>query len=179
MEQVILAFEGEKNARHIRDIIESFGLAECLICHSAAEVKRLAGRQGIHAVICGYKLPDDTAQGLADDLPESCSILVLAVQSMLDLIGDDERVFKLSAPATRSDLLSMVDMILSKGCREELYTHAPRSQEEIHLIKKAKARLMEERKMNEEEAHRFLQKKSMDTGTKLPQTAQMVLDGAF
>ena len=179
MEQVILAFEGEKNARHIRDIIEKSGLAEGIICHSAAEVKRLAGLQGIYTVVCGYKLPDETAQSLADDLPRSCSILVLAVQSMLDLIDDDEKLYKLSAPATRSELLSQVEMLLSRGRRAEGCAHIPRSQEEINLIERAKAYLTAERGMSEEEAHRFLQKKSMDTGKKLTQTAQMVLDGGF
>ena len=179
MEQVILAFEGEKNVRHIRDIMESAGLAEGVICHSAAEVKRLAGRQGIYTVICGYKLPDETVQSLAADLPESCSILVLAAQSMLDLIDDSERVLKLSAPATRSDLISVVETLLSRERKEERCAHALRSREEVHLIERAKTRLMAELDMSEEEAHRFLQKKSMDTGTRLPQTAQMVLDGAF
>ena len=32
--------------------------------------------------------------------------------------------------------------------------------------------------MTEEQAHRFLQKKSMDSGAKLIQTAQLVLEGA-
>ncbi len=179
MEQVILAFEREKNARHIRDIIENAGLAECLICHSAAEVKRLASRQGIHAVVCGYKLPDETAQSLADDLPETCSILILAVQSMLDLIDNREGLFKLPAPAARNDLISMVDRSLSRRSLLERYIRTQRSMEELSLIEEAKRWLMSERGMSEEEAHRFLQKKSMDTGKRLPQTAQMILDGAF
>lgn len=178
MEQVILAFEGEKNVRRIRDIIENAGLAECLVCHSAAEVKRLAGQQGINTVICGYKLPDETAQSLAADLPEYCSILVLAVQSMLELI-DDEEIFKLSAPASKNDLLAMVRMLLLRGRRAERYIRSRRPAEEISLIEDAKRLLITERGMSEEEAHRFLQKKSMDAGMKLIQTAQMILDGAF
>ena len=31
--------------------------------------------------------------------------------------------------------------------------------------------------MSEEQAHRYLQKKSMDSGARLTQTAQLVLDG--
>lgn len=179
MEQVILAFEGEKNARHIRDIVENAGLAECLVCHSAAEVKRLSGSQGIYTVICGYKLPDETAQSLADDLPETCSILILAVQSMLDLVDDREGLFKLPAPVARNDLISMVNRLLSRGSRMGRHIRPQRPMEELSLIENAKRRLMSERGISEEEAHRFLQKKSMDTGTRLPQTAQMVLDGAF
>ena len=37
---------------------------------------------------------------------------------------------------------------------------------------------MDRNGMTEEQAHRFLQKSSMDNGTKLLQTAQTVLDSA-
>ena len=37
---------------------------------------------------------------------------------------------------------------------------------------------MDRHGMTEAQAHRFLQKKSMDSGAKLIQTAQLVLEGA-
>ena len=43
------------------------------------------------------------------------------------------------------------------------------------MIAEAKALLMERNNMTEEEAHRYLQKTSMDSGTNLVETAQMVL----
>ena len=45
MEKVILAFEREKSADRIREILETAGLGDCLICRSAAEVKRLVHKQ--------------------------------------------------------------------------------------------------------------------------------------
>ena len=55
MDKVILAFEGERTAVRVRDILEGSGVAGCLICHSAAEVKRLVSKQHVPVVICGYK----------------------------------------------------------------------------------------------------------------------------
>lgn len=176
MEKVILAFEGRKSGEHIRDIIESSGLADCLICRSAAEVKRLVHKQHVGTVICSYKLPDETAERLAEDLPMTCSVLVIAVQSLLDMIADDE-IFKLAAPAARNDLLSSVRMLLQGSHRMERFVRPQRSAEEDELIRAAKAVLMDRNDMTEEQAHRFLQKKSMDSGVRLTQTAQMVLDG--
>ena len=43
------------------------------------------------------------------------------------------------------------------------------------LIAKAKALLMERNNMTEAEAHRYIQKCSMDSGTNLVETAQMVI----
>ena len=43
------------------------------------------------------------------------------------------------------------------------------------IIDQAKALLIERNNMSEEEAHRYLQKSSMESGTNMLETAQMVL----
>lgn len=169
MDKVIVAFENEKSSWRIKEILESAGAAECMVCHSAAEVKRAAGKLRIAAVVCGYKLPDQSAEGLFDDLPASCAMLMVAVQSLLNLCASDE-ICKLPSPVSRGDLLSTVRMLLQTGGRPE------RSAGEQGLIEQAKALLMDRHGMTEAQAHRFLQKKSMDSGLKLAQAAQMVLD---
>lgn len=178
MDKVILAFESEKTAEHIRDVIESSGLAGCILCRSAAEVKRLVQKQRIAAVICGYKLPDQTAESMMEDLPISCAVLVVAVQTMLDMIGGDD-IFKLAAPVTRSDLLASVRMLIQTGRRMDRIVKNQRTGEERAVVERAKYILMERNGMSEDQAHRFLQKKSMDSGVKLVQTAQTILDGAM
>lgn len=178
MDKVILAFEGERIIARVRDILENSGTAECLVCHSGAEVRRQVNKRHIPVVICGYKLRDETAESLCADLPLSCSVLVLAVQNLLDMI-ESEDVFRLAAPVSRSDLLSSVRMLTQMGRRVARYTRPKHSGEEKALIEKAKALLMDRNGMTEEQAHQFLQKKSMDSGTKLLQTAQMVLDGSW
>lgn len=51
-------------------------------------------------------------------------------------------------------------------------TRDPRQQE---VISQAKELLMARNNMSEAEAHRYLQKSSMDSGTNMVETAQMVL----
>ena len=50
-----------------------------------------------------------------------------------------------------------------------------RSEREENYIKNAKALLMERNHLTEEEAHRYIQKSSMDSGTNMVETAEMVL----
>lgn len=178
MEKVIVAFENEKSAKHIREILETAGLASGLVCRSAAEVKRLVYQQHLSTILCGYKLRDDTAESLFDDLPSTCSMLVIAVQDLLQLIENDD-IFKLMAPVSRSDLTASVRMLLQMGRRLEKFVRPRRPLEEQAIIQEAKLILMDRNSMTEEQAHRFLQKISMDTGTKLIQTAQMVCDGTW
>jgi len=175
-EKVIVAFESEKAISHVREIIETANLASCYVCRSAAEVKRLVHKQHLSAVVCGYKFSDDTAECLFEDLPPNCSMLVVAPQSVLSLI-ENEDIFCLPAPASRGDLLTSVRMLLQVGHRIEKFIRPRRSQQEKGILEEAKAILMERNGLSEAQAHRLLQKKSMDSGTRLIQTAQMVVDG--
>ena len=50
-----------------------------------------------------------------------------------------------------------------------------RSEKEAAVIETAKQLLITRNNMTEDEAHRYLQKRSMDNGTDMVETAQMVL----
>ena len=177
MEQVIVAFENTKSAGRIKEILETSGTASCILCKTADQVRRTANKLHITAVICGFKLADQSAEALAGDLPSSCAVLVLASQNLLDLLQNDD-LFQLPAPVSKGDLTASVRMLLQMGRRLERALRPRRSPEELEVIQQAKALLMDRNGMTEEQAHRFLQKSSMDNGTKLLQTAQMVLDSA-
>lgn len=169
MEKVIVAFAGVQNARRIRDILERAGVADCLLCTSADQVKRTVHEQQVAAVVCGYKFADGPAELLYEDLPAFCRMLMVASQSLLDLVQNPE-ILRLRAPASRGDLIGGVEELLARAAAQPLR----RSQAERELIVRAKARLMSEG-LTEEEAHRVLQKKSMADGVRLAQAAQMVL----
>ena len=175
MEQVIVAFEGEKNCWRIKEILESSGTAACILCRTADQVKRAVHKQHVTTVVCGYKFADGTAEELFGDLPLSCAMLIVAAQNMLELVQNDD-IFRLPAPASRGDLTASVRMLLQIGHRLERFVRPRRSQEEQELIQRAKQLLIDRNGMTEEQAHRFLQKKSMDSGAKLIQTAQLVLE---
>lgn len=178
MEKVVVAFESDKSCRRIREILESSGTAACLPCTSAAEVKRLVNKLRVTTVICGYKFADESAEELFADLPESCTMLMLARQDLLDLCGSDD-IFKIAAPVARGDLIASVRLLLQMGRRWEKFVRPRRNEEERELIQAAKAALMDRSGMSEDQAHRFLQKLSMDSGAKLVYTAQMVLEGTW
>ena len=59
--------------------------------------------------------------------------------------------------------------------RKRRDTAKERSSGERRTIEQAKALLMERNGMSEEEAHRYLQKTSMENGTNMAETAEMVL----
>ena len=175
MEKVIVAFESDKSCLRVKEILETSGTAACIICKSADQVKRVVNKQHITTVVCGYKLYDESAEGLLEDLPPTCSVLVIAVQGMLELCQSDD-LFKLASPVSKGDLVASVRMLLQVGHRLEKFVKPRRSEEERAVIDQAKQLLMARNGMTEEQAHRFHQKRSMDSGAKMIQTAQLVLE---
>ncbi len=129
---------------------------------------------GSGIVICSYKLSDMMASDLAYDLHRAALVLAIAPVSQMALC-ENEDLFKLPAPVTRSDLLASVRMLIQIEDRYFRTMLPHRSGEEEDLIKKAKEVLMSRNCMTEPEAHRFLQKKSMDTGSKMVDTARMII----
>ena len=174
MEKVIVAFESDKSCWRIKEILENTGTASCIVCRSGDQVKRAVSKLHVSTVVCGYKFADESAEGLFEDLPPTCAMLVVAVQSLLDLCQNDD-IFKLASPVAKGDLIASVRMLLQVGHRLERYVRPRRSEEEKAVVEQAKAVLMSSRGISEEEAHRYLQKRSMDSGSRLLDTARQVL----
>ncbi|MFQ8760906.1 MAG: ANTAR domain-containing response regulator [Intestinimonas sp.] len=175
MDKVIVAFESPKSCERVREIIESSGTAACIICRSAAEVKRTVSKHHISTVVCGFKLPDESAQSLFEDLPPNCAMLMVAVQGMLDLCQNDD-IFLLASPVSRGRSCGVGADAHPDGAPAGEFVRPQRSEEEMALIDEAKSLLMERHGMTEEQAIVFC-KKSMDSGAKMVQTAKLVLGG--
>ena len=175
MQNVIVAFESGANRAKIREILESEGEFSCLVCSSAAEVKRAVHDRHQCIVVCGFKLADGTCEDLFHDLRSDCFMLMVGPQVKLEL-SENEGIFKLRSPIGRGELLASVRMLAQfQRYVPKEKGPAKRDGEEQRLIDRAKAVLMDRHGMTEEQAHRFLQKQSMDSGAKLTDTARLVL----
>ena len=131
-------------------------------------------------VICGFRLRDMTAEMLAADLQGIAPLLVISSPGNLELCSG-ENLFKLATPATRADFFASLDLLLQFGTGHggppaPQHSRPQRSEAEERLVRQAKAILMEVNLMTEAEAHRFLQKRSMDAGLKLADTARLILE---
>ena len=66
--------------------------------------------------------------------------------------------------------------IVDKGVTDANNMLSSRHESEQKLISQAKELLMDVNRMTESEAHRFLQKRSMDSGLRMAETAQLIID---
>ena len=174
MDTVIVAFENPAMCQRFSQLLESSGTARCLSCLSGDQVRRMLGKQQIYCVIAGPRLRDGPAEWLYGDLPPACSLLLVGPQHMLDACSSRD-IFKLATPIRKEEALSTVRLLLQFSHRMERFVRARRSSTEQELVERAKRLLMEHKGLSEGEAHRSLQKRSMDAGTRMTQTARLII----
>lgn len=175
MDRIVVAFASEEAQRRILRLLESDGWRPAAVCAAGAEVIRTVRKLGSAIVVCGFRLRDMTAASLADDLRQNAVLLVVSSAVNLDLC-EGENLYKLATPVRRGDFFATLELLRQF---EEKNLHPPppkRREEEQQLIRKAKELLMDVNRMTEGEAHRFLQKRSMDAGLKMAETAQLIID---
>ncbi len=173
MERIITAFVKAELRQKIVRLLASEGW-ETEICSSGAEVIRTVRQTGTAVVICGFQLPDMTADSLAGDLRGLAAVMVVAKAAMLELCGG-ENLFKLPVPASRSEFLAALRLLTDFKAARLNHPKSRRPEEEQQLIRRAKELLMDVNRMTEEEAHRFLQKRSMERGVRLIESARWVI----
>ncbi|SFP61132.1 response regulator NasT [Oscillibacter sp. PC13] len=175
MNRILVAFSHEEAQRRIARLLDSAGLSPAGCYFSGSDVIRTARKLGSAVIICGFKLRDMTASDLADSLRETAAVLVISSAVNLDFC-EGENLFKLPTPVLRSEFFASLDLLQQFEAKNLRHPPSHRKEEEQQLILKAKELLMDVNRMTEAEAHRFLQKRSMDTGAKLAETAQVIID---
>jgi len=175
---IVVVFYRSEEARTLRDLFVKAGFNVAGVFTSGAQTLALADELQEGIVVCGYKFPDMMYNELKEKLPEHFEMLLVAGRSRWDDdYGDD--IMRVEMPLKIKDLLDTLNMMVSsieRRRRKRRNTPKVRNEKEMLLIGKAKELLMDRNDMTEEEAHRYIQKTSMDTGTNLIETAQMILE---
>ncbi len=174
METVIVAFEQEKMGRRIRDLIESSGIGSGQLCHSGDQVRRILAHQQVFCVVCSVHLSDGPAEWLFEDLPPACSMVMVGAQHQLDSCNSSD-IVKLATPMGREEAIATIRLTLQFGKRMEKFVRPSRPKNEKAEMDRAKQLIMARDGVSEDEAHRYLQKRSMDNGSRLLQTARQVI----
>lgn len=177
MTNIIVVLPKLEDAKNIKNILVRSGFAVTGICTTGAQTISQADGLNDGIVICSYKLLDMVYSELRECMPKGFEMLLMASRQMISECYNNDIVC-LSMPLKVNDLINTVSM-LTEGIerRRRRRRQAPRvrSEKEEGLLKEAKELLMFRNHMTEEEAHRYLQKCSMDSGTGMVETAQMVL----
>lgn len=175
MGSIIIALPKLEDAKRISDILKRRGLEVAALCTSASGVLSKIHQLDSGIVICSSRLSDMHYTQLAEYLPEFFEILLVASPAVLETCPSG--IMTLTMPFKPGDLLGTAEMMLIQQARRIKKRKGPkkRTAEEQRYIDDAKKVLMERNNMTEQEAFRYIQKCSMDSGTNMVESAQMIL----
>lgn len=174
MSSILVAFPKQEDGKRIERMLTGYGFSVDHICTTAAQALGEMNLLGGGVIICGYRLPDMFFSELRECMPSSFEMLLIASERTLGQI-DGGGVVALSMPLRACDLAETLQMMLYPNKKKTTPSRKMRDPKEQQIIDSAKNLLMERNHLTEVEAHRYLQKCSMDSGTNLVETAQMVL----
>ena len=128
-------------------------------------------------IICGYRFSDMMYSEIYEYMPREFQMLLIASAAGI-MEKNVDNLMSLSMPLKVHELLQTVEMMdytITRRRKKLRQRPKVRSKEDQEMLSSAKAVLMVRNNMSEEEAHRYIQKRSMDNGTGLVETAQMIL----
>ena len=161
----------------MKNVLVKNGFDVSAACVTGAQAIQAVERLEAGVVVCGIRFADMIYDELKEYLPDTFEMVVIASNAQWQEYGDDDVIY-LPLPLKAYDLVDTVSDLLTdihRRLKREKEKPGKRSYADQGVINQAKTLLMEKNGMTEEEAHRYLQKRSMDNGTNMVETAYMVL----
>ncbi len=177
MTNIIVVLPKIEDAKSVKNLLVRNGFSVTAICTTGSQAISYADGLNGGIVICAFKLMDMIYSDLKECLPPGFEMLLMASAHLLTECFDRD-IMSLTMPLKVHDLLNTVDMMsqnIERRRRKQKQQPKERKTEEIEIIREAKKLLMERNSMTEEEAHRYIQKSSMDSSTNMVETSQMIL----
>lgn len=173
---IVVALPKIEDAKKIRTILLRHGFSVASVSSTGAGALSSITELDGGILICGYRLNDMYYRDVLEYLPRHFEMLLLA--SARVIAEAPSAVLSVEMPIRTGNLVNTVEMMLTqleRRRKKEQKKPKPRSFKEQNYISNAKMLLMERNHLSEEEAYRYIQKSSMDSGTNMAETAQMVL----
>lgn len=166
MKDIIVAYPSKKTALHLCSILNEGGCHVSHVCALGSSVLQIASSMHAGVVVCAASLSDMRAEELADHLPYGFDVLAIGsgVSGMSNLVF-------MYPPLDYTDFINTA-LVLSSGSGSTARQNAGAKE----TIDKAKRILACTRGFSEAQAHRYLQRTSMDCGKKIEAVAQEIID---
>jgi len=168
-----IAFSNDKVKNNIKKMLNTMGISVNFICSNGFELKKQLEYYNNGIIICGYKLNDTNITEIITEIPENFNIVLIGTMTQLEMC-ENERVFKLAVPLSKQDFIYSIIMLANTN--SEKITHNIRNEDENKIIQSAKEILINRYNMTEEQAHRYMQKKSMNSGKKIVEIAKFIIN---
>ena len=185
MGRALIVSAGASSNEYIAARLAEMGYARPVILPSGAEARRRMPDADFDLIVVNAPLPDEFGHELCMDAVASTDagvvFLVKAAQAEQLLAPLNEQgVLLLSKPFSNTLFVQAMHMAAASNHRLQLLRQDnARMQEKIaqvRLVSHAKCCLVEREQMSEDTAHRYIEKRAMDTRRSRAEIAQEILD---
>lgn len=168
-------------ARHMADL----GYTRPAMAASGGEARRQMDAKDFEVIVINAPLPDEFGHELCADAVEKTDAGVIflakaaAAEQLLTPLSE-EGVLLVTKPFSNTFFLQAIHMAAASNHRLLLLRQENQRMQEklaqVRLVSRAKCCLIELGRMTEAEAHRYIEKKAMDTRRDRAEIAQEILD---
>ncbi|MBR6258903.1 MAG: ANTAR domain-containing protein [Oscillospiraceae bacterium] len=168
---VLVVSAAEKLNTALLSLLPEARFSPVRVVTSVSAARRLLGERDFDFVIVNSPLPDDVGTRFAVDAGTSAGTVALMLirAEIHDEVQDkvaEHGVFTLPKPVTKTVMLLALDWMSSTRERlrrlEKKTLSVEEKMEEIRVVNRAKWVLISELKMEEPQAHRYIEKQAMD-----------------
>jgi response regulator NasT len=174
---IILVFPKQETAKNLRNVLRRSGYSVDAVCSTVAQALQAVSEYDSGLIVSNYKLVDGMAIDIYDSASDRFRFLMIGPKDYVEARAIPD-VFSLSTPLHVNEFLSTMEVMsyaYSRWRKKMRARPRQRSREEQETIDRAKELLIERNGLTEEEAHRYIQKSSMDNGTGVVETAYMIM----
>ncbi len=182
---VMVVSTTDKAQEFLHTILPKNQFSPILTVYSAGEARRELVNRSVDIVVINAPLTDQLGTELALDLAQNgnCGVLMMVKNDIYEQVSfkvEQYGVLTLSRPCTQQQVFQSMKLLLATRHRlkalEQKTANLEEKMKEIRLVNRAKGLLIDNLKMTEEEAHRYLEKAAMDNSEKKSVIAQRIIN---
>ena len=178
MGRALIVSAGASSNEYISARLAELGYTRPTIIPSGAEARRRMLESDFELIVVNAPLPDEFGHELCSSAVEKTDKAAAAEQLLAPM--SEQGVLLLSKPFSNTLFLQAIHLAAASNHRLQLLRQEnARMQEKItqvRLVSHAKCCLVEREQMSEDAAHRYIEKRAMDTRRSRAEIAQEILD---
>lgn len=168
---VLVVSQTDKLYEFFKKILPQNQFSPILSVNSGGEARRFLVNRPVDIVVINAPLKDVSCTDLAINLSQdfSVGVLLMVKSEVYDQVTyqvEDYGVLTMSRPCTSKEIFQSMKLLMATQARlrklERKTANLEEKMEEIRLVNRAKGLLMDNLKMTEAEAHRYIEKAAMD-----------------
>ena len=174
MESALVIINTEKSVALIAELLRAHSVFDVVHARSAGEARRMLLERDFDLVVINAPMPDETGESLARQVAaRGIGQVILIVKSEIfesvAAVCEQDGVLTVARPVGREMFFQVLSLAEAMHARLKKARFEDKSLKQkidtIRIIDRAKSVLITSRGMSEHEAHRYIEKKAMDTRT--------------